>query len=212
MGTVYFFREHSRKEVKIGCSTNGYSERFISFNMYAPNGAYVIGCIKTNEPFILEKKIHKNFSHRHIKGEFFEITDEEVMQIISKYDKSAISIATEIQNICEEYDISTNLIYDIIRQGISNYKNIIDLNNSNDYNEKKIIKSINLLLKQIGKNSAETSITSLHKLIGEDFDLKRFRKVIKKYYKILEVKHVNCPFTGESKSMRPVLLIDINLI
>lgn len=82
-GCVYFFRHVGLSPVKIGYSENESPiSRFQSFKMYAPYGAEMLGFINCENPHKMEMELHKKYSCRRINGEWFEITEDEVSEII----------------------------------------------------------------------------------------------------------------------------------
>lgn len=86
MEYVYFFRETGRPYVKIGMSKNDIQYRFQCFRTYAPLGAYIVGYIKTDNCVKLEKIIHDKYKDKRLKGEFFNLTDDEIYMEINLHD------------------------------------------------------------------------------------------------------------------------------
>jgi hypothetical protein len=85
-GCVYFFRHIGLSPVKIGYSTNESPiNRFESFKTYAPYGSELLGFIITKESKELETILHKRFSANRLKGEWFEISKEDVKKVVSFY-------------------------------------------------------------------------------------------------------------------------------
>lgn len=85
-GCVYFFKHVGLNPVKIGYSENEspYS-RFNEFKTYAPFGAECLGFITTSSPNRLEKELHKKFSANRLEGEWFDITIEQVNNVVKNY-------------------------------------------------------------------------------------------------------------------------------
>jgi len=85
-GCVYFFKHIGLTPVKIGYSTNESPiNRFESFKTYAPYGSELLGFIITKESKELETILHKRFSANRLKGEWFEISKEDVEKVVSFY-------------------------------------------------------------------------------------------------------------------------------
>jgi len=85
-GCVYFFRHVGLSPVKIGFSDNSSPiDRFNSFTTYAPFGAELVGFIITDKACRIEKELHRKYKSKRLKGEWFEISDEEVNKEISFY-------------------------------------------------------------------------------------------------------------------------------
>jgi hypothetical protein len=78
-GCVYFFRHVGLTPVKIGYSSSPSPiNRFEQFKTYAPFGSEILGFVQTHEPNELEKQLHAKYAAKRIKGEWFELTQEEV--------------------------------------------------------------------------------------------------------------------------------------
>lgn len=116
MEYVYFFREIGRPYVKIGMSKNEITERFTAFKTYAPLGAYIVGYIKTENSVLLEKQLHEKFKNKRLKGEFFNITDDEVFNEINKYDKSFGELVYMINSLINDYGINKNDLHKTIQE------------------------------------------------------------------------------------------------
>jgi hypothetical protein len=85
-GCVYFFRHIGLSPVKIGYSeSESPYKRFEQFKTYAPFGAELLGFIRTVRAKDLETELHNKYSRDRIKGEWFEITKQEVDKCISFY-------------------------------------------------------------------------------------------------------------------------------
>lgn len=84
--SVYLLRYVGRKEVKIGMSKNvNPYKRIKDYNMYSIHGVEVLGVVPCLDGLNIEKAIHKEFKHKKIRGEWFELTDEDIEYIINKY-------------------------------------------------------------------------------------------------------------------------------
>ena len=85
-GCVYFFRHIGLSPVKIGYSTNENPiSRFDSFKTYAPYGAEILGFIMIENAKDLELILHERFSASRLKGEWFEISKEDVEKVVLFY-------------------------------------------------------------------------------------------------------------------------------
>ena len=85
-GCVYFFRHIGLTPVKIGYSSNESPiNRFNQFRIFAPYGSEILGFIQSYEAVELENKLHMKFSSKRLIGEWFEITEEEVLKEIDFY-------------------------------------------------------------------------------------------------------------------------------
>ena len=100
-GFVYFFRHIGIEGVKIGfTNSETIYNRFESFKTYAPSGAEVLGFIESDNANELEQKIHKEYKHFRMHGEFFNINDVMVYDIINKYEKNS---AKKIKRLFNEW-------------------------------------------------------------------------------------------------------------
>lgn len=85
-GSVYFFRHIGLSPVKIGYSNNESPyKRFEQFKTYAPFGAELIGFIRSIRAKELETELHNKYSRDRVKGEWFEITSDDVEKCIKFY-------------------------------------------------------------------------------------------------------------------------------
>jgi hypothetical protein len=85
-GCVYFFRHIGLSPVKIGYSmSESPLNRFNQFKTYAPFGSEILGFIITDEAKKIESELHNKLSPFRLKGEWFEITEEEVNNHINFY-------------------------------------------------------------------------------------------------------------------------------
>jgi hypothetical protein len=116
MEYVYFFREKTRPYVKIGMSKNCIESRLTQYKTYAPLGVYIVGFIETENATKLEAELHKKYSEKRVCGEFFNMTDDEVMSIINFYDTSFAEIVSMIKRLMEINKIPKEVIYDIVKE------------------------------------------------------------------------------------------------
>jgi hypothetical protein len=87
-GCVYFFRHIGLTPIKIGYSTNESPlDRFNQFKTYAPYGSEILGFIITNDPKGLETRLHLKYLSKRLAGEWFELTQDEVIKEIDFYSK-----------------------------------------------------------------------------------------------------------------------------
>lgn len=105
--SVYLLKYVGRKEVKIGMSKDlNPRKRIQQYNMYSIHGVEVLGIIQCLDSRITERKIHQEFKNKRIKGEWFELTDEDVEYIIDKYTDYEYKRA--YKNFLERYSNSLN--------------------------------------------------------------------------------------------------------
>lgn len=88
MGCVYFFRHIGLTPVKIGFTDEeSPTLRFNQFRTYAPYGSELLGFIRTKTPSKIESELHKRYLSKRLKGEWFDITIENVNNEIYNYSK-----------------------------------------------------------------------------------------------------------------------------
>ena len=79
-GYVYFLK--CNQYVKIG-RTKNMKSRMKVYRVESPFNAKLIHSIKTNDCFYLEKYFHKIFNSKRVKGEWFELTNQDINDILS---------------------------------------------------------------------------------------------------------------------------------
>ena len=88
LGKVYFF--HNGTECKIGYTVPFLKQRLWAANVWSPYALNILGWITSEFPDQLEKEIHLELAHLRIikpsgNGEWFDLTIDEVTEIISRY-------------------------------------------------------------------------------------------------------------------------------
>ena len=85
-GCVYFFRHIGLTPIKIGYSEDASPiNRFNQFKTYAPFGSEIIGFIQTFDAKQIESILHRKYSSKRLKGEWFEISIEDCNSEIDFY-------------------------------------------------------------------------------------------------------------------------------
>lgn len=87
-GLVYFLKENGTGAIKIGASTKkSLRSRISALNTSMPYGSDLIGTIETDDQYELERKFHNVFKDHRLNGEFFNISEYEVIDFIhGKYE------------------------------------------------------------------------------------------------------------------------------
>jgi hypothetical protein len=75
-GYVYFFKSGDGL-MKIGRSRDVY-KRYSSVKTACPTGVEILGYIKTEDSYELEKKFHDYFAKHRVNGEWFALTTQEI--------------------------------------------------------------------------------------------------------------------------------------
>jgi hypothetical protein len=90
-GCVYFFKHIGLTPVKIGYTTsNSPISRFKDFKTYAPYGAEIVGFFQTKDANKIESELHQKFSSKRLDGEWFNLTKEEVDEILRIYTEKTL--------------------------------------------------------------------------------------------------------------------------
>lgn len=86
MSCVYFIRHYGTTPVKVGASKHDNpASRVQDFEVGSPFGIELLGFIKSKDAFSLEKRIHAQLQSKNIKGEWYDLSIEEVNNIIDSY-------------------------------------------------------------------------------------------------------------------------------
>ena len=86
MGCIYFIRHKGQEPIKIGLTNEDSPEKRIrSMETVSPWGIELIGHFYTSIHYDMEKIIHDDFASRRLKGEWFNISPEDVEETIEKY-------------------------------------------------------------------------------------------------------------------------------
>lgn len=150
---VYFFRHVGLSPIKIGYSKNESPyRRFEQFKTYAPFGAELIGFIRTIRSKELEVELHQKYSRDRIKGEWFEITKEEVEKCIKFY--SSLEDIEEMNNFQVAW--ARGLVREYIDESKNNIKNVRD----------KIIEKFSFIGDK--KDACHLNQTEISEMISED--------------------------------------------
>lgn len=128
-GCVYFFRHIGLTPVKIGYSENESPiNRFNQFKTYAPYGSEILGFIIISNAKEIETLLHNKFASKRLSGEWFELTEEDVLKEIDFY--------TNISDIKNRNDFQIAWAKEIENRK-NNIKNDIENNVSDTYKTKK---------------------------------------------------------------------------
>lgn len=78
MGEVYLINEINTNNYKIGATKKEVNKRKYNLQTGNSNELCVITSFKTEEPFKVEKMIHRHFRKYNIHNEWFELTNENI--------------------------------------------------------------------------------------------------------------------------------------
>lgn len=175
---VYLFRHVGTDYVKIGMTKNeSVQARFQQFCTYAPNGAEIVGIIKTDNALCLEKELHRKYDSKRCNGEFFLLTDSECEKIVRTYNSDMINkVITEFYSYLSNEDFNMVILYRILKD--FNLKK----NNSNDVysNVTKIFKQTDDRKKYMKSSDAFDIYKSIYE--SNKITPKMFGSVLKKCF------------------------------
>ena len=113
-GCIYFIRIIGLTPVKIGFSAKPTPKERIQ-NYSSPYGIETVNYFPTINANLVEKEIHKTFSQYKEKGEWFNVTDEQINMIVLKYhakyntEKAQARMLIQTENVNELIKISREL-------------------------------------------------------------------------------------------------------
>tara|TARA_R110002020_G_C15957746_1_gene746281 strand:- start:42 stop:716 length:675 start_codon:yes stop_codon:yes gene_type:complete len=103
-GCVYFFKIVGLSPVKIGYSDELTPEkRLKSFSF--PHGIERLGYFSTVNARLVEQEIHKMLSQYRLKGEWFDITEEKVTEIIMTYNANYNNERQRAMMLIQTHDV-----------------------------------------------------------------------------------------------------------
>lgn len=84
VGCVYLIKLNGTEGIKIGYSSkNDPFKRIKSYSTGAPNGVHIIGYITTPNAKELESELHKTFTEERMSGEWFNISVEDAVWVLT---------------------------------------------------------------------------------------------------------------------------------
>lgn len=89
-GLVYFLRQKGMPYIKIGVTID-LPRRIEEMYSCFPLGVDVIGTIRSNDYLRIELDLHKKYKNKRLNGEWFDISEDEVMEDVFRHDKTDIS-------------------------------------------------------------------------------------------------------------------------
>lgn len=90
-GYVYIIKNGKESNLfKIGCCYD-LDNRFSAYTTGFENKVFVVGYIKCFEYFMIEKEIHNDFKFKRKKGEWFQLSFEDLLNIKESYDFKLIN-------------------------------------------------------------------------------------------------------------------------
>lgn len=119
MSGVYFVKHKGFSPIKIGYTSKlDAKHRIHAMNTASPYGIIELGFISTTNAQELEKEIHERFKSKRLNGEWFDISTEEVLEIIKDYDYENQSELLKISNMLKELNIPPHQVENYLRTKI----------------------------------------------------------------------------------------------
>ena len=116
MSCVYFIRHKNTKPIKIGYTEKETPEdRIASMETGSPFGIELLGFIKSSNAKRLEIELHKEYSSRRVKGEWFNLTEEEVKSILREHDVSNITSLRILKAFLVKESLTPKEVIDIVK-------------------------------------------------------------------------------------------------
>jgi hypothetical protein len=183
-GYVYVFKMIGTNFYKIGMTnTESVKSRLDNFKVYAPNGVEVIQVIATKTPSKLEKKLHIKYESKRMKGEFFNLDDNDLNYLECLQDEKTI----ELKNYFWTYIFDNNITIEDVKY--------LFLSRDNYTGNGKVESIINHIKSNLLGN--ELTCTEIKKLLQEDcgisINTKSLGSILKNHFqqKIKKIEGVN---------------------
>ena len=174
-GYVYVFKMIGTNFYKIGMTnSDSVKSRLDSFRVYAPNGVEVVQVILTKNTRLLEKELHLKFDAKRMKGEFFNLDENDLIYLECLQDEKV----NELKNFFWTYIFDNNFNIDSVKKVfINEYENL-----SESKSKDEIV--INYVNDYLAGN--ELTCTEVKKLIFEnlsiDINTKNLGSILKSNY------------------------------
>lgn len=141
-GTIYLISDG--QYTKIGATTYNPEKRRNELQTGNPRCLKILGTYITKNRFIQEQKLHNDFSHKNILGEWFDLTDYDVSEILDSGDgnyyepityflskenqDSLIALQKQVKTnfAITLHNIHTEMIWDFLFTNFSEYSEVID--------------------------------------------------------------------------------------
>ena len=125
MSVVYFVKHRRQDPIKIGYSSN-LKQRLSDLKISSPYGIDLIGTIKSPEAKNLESRIHKRLESHRLSGEWFDISIQDVKDIVCEFDEDYSSELKKLHLLLEHNDLSIDDLTRIITHQNKREEEIIE--------------------------------------------------------------------------------------
>jgi hypothetical protein len=159
-GYVYVFKMIGTNFYKIGMTnSDSVKSRLDNFRVFAPNGVEVIQVISTKNTRVLEKELHVKFHSKRMKGEFFNLDENDLIYLECLQDEKV----NELKNFFWTYIFDNNFNIDSVKKlFINEYDNLSENKSKNEI-------VINYVNDYLAGN--ELTCTEVKKLIFETLNI-----------------------------------------
>ena len=137
-GYVYFIKNgQSSKNIKIG-ATYDLTNRVKSYKTSFEKGVFVVGYVKTDNPFLLEKEINSYLKESNTRGEFFNVSLIDLINIKEMYD---LVIKNNYLNNEDVFKLEKNSLFNGIDFDLIDM--VKNLENNKKYTAKNLLRILN---------------------------------------------------------------------
>jgi hypothetical protein len=156
-------------------NSDSVKSRLDNFRVFAPNGVEVIQVISTKNTRVLEKELHVKFHSKRMKGEFFNLDENDLIYLECLQDEKV----NELKNFFWTYIFDNNFNIDSVKKlFINEYDNLSENKSKNEI-------VINYVNDYLAGN--ELTCTEVKKLIFETLNIeintKNLGSILKSNYK-----------------------------
>lgn len=140
IGCVYFFKHEKLSPIKIGYTNKDTpKKRYESFKTYCPYNALIVGFIKTKNAKELEYFLHEKFKDKRLKGEWFDISVDDVENCINLYSSDDfINSRNEFYLKFIENELPSNKLKNETSQEFIDFLDFYDLIKGVKYDKKQL--------------------------------------------------------------------------
>ena len=127
MSCVYFIRHKTTKPIKIGYTEKETPlDRIATMETGSPFGIELLGFIETNNAKKLEIELHEKYDSFRTKGEWFDISEEEVKSILKEHSTININSLQILRAFLIKERLTPKEVTDIVKWHKQYYSHTID--------------------------------------------------------------------------------------
>jgi transposase-like protein len=95
---VYLIQESWKGYCKIGITKNLVA-RIAAISSSCPQDIELLGYFESEHAYVHERKLHERFAHKHIKGEWFDLDEDDIHLILNYHNAHTTAVNTTQLNI-----------------------------------------------------------------------------------------------------------------